>query len=69
MVGLPAQREAVPFAKTEFKLSERKACKFISVERSTFRYKKRPDMNIDLKNRMTYWSEKDLGTGTLVFIR
>lgn len=58
MVGLPAQRDAVAFAKTEFKISERKACKFISVERSSLRYKRRPDKNIDLKKRMTYWSEK-----------
>lgn len=58
MVGLPAQREAITFIKEEFKVSERKACKELSVERSSLRYKKRPDKNIDLKNRMTYWSEK-----------
>lgn len=58
MVGLPAQREAITFLKNEFKVSERRACKAISIERSSIRYKKRPDKNIDLKNRMTYWSEK-----------
>lgn len=58
MVGLPAQREAITFLQKEFKVSERKACQAISIERSSIRYKKRPDKNIDLKNRMTYWSEK-----------
>lgn len=58
MVGLPAQREAITFAKQEFNLSERKACKFISVERSSLRYKKRPDKNLEIKARMVHWSEK-----------
>lgn len=58
MVGLPAQREAITFAKKEFNLSERKACKFISVQRSSLRYQKRPDRNVELKARMMYWSEK-----------
>ncbi len=58
MVGLPAQREAISFIKEEFKVSERKECRAISIERASIRYKKRPDKNIDLKNRMTYWSEK-----------
>jgi putative transposase len=58
VVGLPAQREAIAFAKAEFKLSEREACKIISIERSSIRYKKRPDQNTKLKSRMTYWSEK-----------
>lgn len=58
MVGLPAQREAVTFLKQEFKVSERKACKELSVQRASLRYQKRPDKNTDLKARMTYWSEK-----------
>ena len=58
MVGLPAQREAITFIKDEFKVSERKACKAISIERSSIRYKKRPDKNGELKKRMIYWSEK-----------
>lgn len=58
MAGFPAQREAISFIKEEFKVSERKACRAISIERASIRYKKRPDKNIDLKNRMTYCSEK-----------
>lgn len=42
----------------EFKVSERKACRVISIERSSIRYKKRPDKNIELKKRMIHWSEK-----------
>jgi putative transposase len=58
VVGLPAQREAITFVKEEFKVSERKACKELSVERASIRYKKRPDKNLDIKARMIYWSEK-----------
>lgn len=58
MVGLPAQREAITFLKKEFKVSERKACKAIFIARSSVRYKKRPDKNVELKQRMVYWSEK-----------
>ena len=58
MVGVPAQREAITFLKSEFKVSERKARKAVSIERSSIRYHKKPDKNIDLKYRMTYWSEK-----------
>src|SRR5690554_4139245 len=42
----------------EYKVSERKACRAISVERSSIRYRKRPDKNIELKKRMIHWSEK-----------
>lgn len=58
MVGFPAQREAITFLMNEFKVSERKACRAISIERSSIRYKKRPDKNIELKKRMIHWSEK-----------
>jgi putative transposase len=58
VLGIPAQREAITFLKIDFKVSERKAFKVISIERLSIRYQKRPDKNIDLKNRMTYWSEK-----------
>ena len=58
MVGLPAQREAITFLKNEFKVSERKACKAISIERSSIRYKKRLDKNLEIKARMIHWSEK-----------
>jgi putative transposase len=58
VVGLPAQREAITFIKEEFKVSERKACKVISIERSSIHYKNRPDKNLELKKRMSYWSEK-----------
>jgi len=58
VVGLPAQREAITFLMNEFKVSERKACRVISIERSSIRYKKRLDKNIELKKRMIHWSEK-----------
>lgn len=58
MVGLPAQREAITFLMNEFKVSERRACRAISVERSSIRYRKRSDKNIELKKRMIHWSEK-----------
>jgi putative transposase len=58
VVSLPAQREAITFAIKEFHLSERKACRFTALERSSLRYQKRPDKNVEIKERMTYWSEK-----------
>lgn len=58
MVGLPALRESVQFAKEHFKLTERKACRYLSAERSFVRYKKRPDKNVEVKARINHWVEK-----------
>lgn len=58
MVGLPALRESVQFAKDRFELTERKACRYLSVERSFVRYKKRPDKNLVVKERINHWVEK-----------
>lgn len=58
MVGLPALRESVQFTKERFKLTERKACRYLSVDRSFVRYKKRPDKNVEVKERINHWVEK-----------
>ncbi|MBP9681818.1 MAG: hypothetical protein KBD76_10470 [Bacteriovorax sp.] len=58
MVGHPALRESVQFAKELFKLTERKACRYLSAERSFVRYKKLPDYNVEVKARINHWVEK-----------
>ena len=40
------------FARETFKLSERQACKLLSVDRSTYRYEPEPDHNADLREEM-----------------
>jgi putative transposase len=47
-----ARREAVRFALENFQLSERQACKTVSLPRSTFRYKPLPDKNEWLRVRL-----------------
>jgi putative transposase len=58
VVGLPAQREAVIFLKNEFKVSERKACKELSVERSSIRYHKVKKKNDSIVERVIFWAKK-----------
>jgi len=45
-------REEVAFVSVEFRLSERAACKLLGVERSSYRYEPRPDLNIELREEL-----------------
>ncbi len=45
-------RKDVAFACEEFHLSERRACKLIDVDRSTYRYEPRPDHNAALREAL-----------------
>ena len=40
------------FVSTEFRLSERTACKLLNVERSSYRYEPRPDRNVELRGEL-----------------
>jgi putative transposase len=51
-VELAGLREEVAFISVEFRLSERKACKLLGVERSSYRYEPRPDRNIELREAL-----------------
>ena len=40
------------FVSSEFRLSERTACKLLGVERSSYRYDPRPDRNAELRGAL-----------------
>ena len=49
---LAGLRGDVAFVSSEFRLSERTACKLLGVERSSYRYEPRPDRNADLRGEL-----------------
>jgi putative transposase len=51
-VELAGLRKDVAFVREEFKMSERRACKLFAVDRSTYRYERRPDHNAELREEM-----------------
>jgi putative transposase len=42
----------VAFVMTEFRYSERQACKLLDLDRSSYRYEARPDGNIELREQL-----------------
>ena len=40
------------FVSSEYRLSERTACKLLGVERSSYRYEPRPDRNVELRDEL-----------------
>jgi putative transposase len=42
----------VAFVSSEYRLSERTACKLLGVERSSYRYEPRPDRNVELRDEL-----------------
>jgi putative transposase len=42
----------VALAQAQHGLSERRACKLLSVERSSYRYEPRPDRNVELRGEL-----------------
>jgi putative transposase len=51
-VELAGLREDVAFALVSFRLSERTACKLLSVDRSSYRYEAKPDRNAELRAKL-----------------
>jgi len=49
---LAGLREDVAHGSVEFRLSERRACKLLGVERSSYRYEPRPDRNVELRGEL-----------------
>lgn len=49
MVTPEVKREAVRYLSVEYQISERQACKVVSISRGVQRYKKRPDRNTELR--------------------
>ncbi len=49
---LAGLRQDVAFAQSEFKLSERTACKLLELDRASYRYEPRPDRNAELRTEL-----------------
>lgn len=52
MVTPEARRELVRYTRERYGISERQACKIFSIARSVNRYRKQPDKNIELRERI-----------------
>ena len=46
------------FVSSEYRLSERTACKLLGVERSSYRYEPRPDRNVELRDELVKQRQK-----------
>ena len=51
-VELAGLREDVAFISAGFRLSERRACKLLGVDRASYRYEPRPDRNTELREEL-----------------
>src|SRR5690242_14916985 len=49
---LAGLRKDVALVHEQFQVSERRACKLLGVDRSTYRYEPRPDHNADLREEL-----------------
>jgi putative transposase len=58
VVTLPAQKEAASSLQNTYKVSERRACRVLSLPISSKRYQAAPDKNVEVKTRILYWAEK-----------
>jgi putative transposase len=51
-VELAGMRNDVAFACVQFGVSERRACKLLALDRSSYRYEPRPDRNVELRQEL-----------------
>lgn len=58
MVAPVARRHVVEYIKQTHSLSERRACKLSSLDRSSFRYQPKPDKNTELRVRLRELAEQ-----------
>ena len=58
MVTPVARRHVVEYIKQSHSISERRACKLSSLDRSSFRYKPKPDKNAELRVRLKDLAEQ-----------
>jgi putative transposase len=52
-VELAGLRQDVAFLREQYEVSERRACKLLLLDRTTYRYEPRPDHNAQLREKMT----------------
>lgn len=69
MVTPEARREAVGHAREKFGLSERQACELTGISRSVLRYRKRPDRNMVLRERLKELAKKRSRWGCPLLIK
>lgn len=58
MVTVPARRQVASFFRTEFGLSERRACRLIGLHRSTSRYARQRGEDKELRLRLRAWAAR-----------
>ena len=51
-MGLVGNREDVAHVVEKFQMSQRRACGLLDVDRSSYRYRRRPDRNVELRQRL-----------------
>jgi putative transposase len=51
-MGLAGLRKDVAFAMEQFQMTERRACKLVEMDRSSYRYEPRPDHNAELRQEL-----------------
>ena len=59
LAGLSAE---VAFVQAERGLSERRACKLLEMERSSYRYEPRPDRNVALRGELVKLADRSPAT-------
>jgi putative transposase len=57
-VELAGLRQDVAFLREQYQVSERRACKLLLLDRTTYRYEPRPDHNAQLREKMTELAKK-----------
>jgi putative transposase len=57
-VELAGLRQDVAFLREQYEVSERRACKLLLLDRTTYRYEPRPDHNAQLREKMTELAKK-----------
>ena len=55
---LAGLRQDVAFLREQYEVSERRACKLLLLDRTTYRYEPRPDHNAQLREKMTELAKK-----------
>ena len=57
-------RDEVAFVQEKFEVSERRACELLGVDRSSYRYRARPEKDTELKQELKELARKGRGSAT-----
>jgi hypothetical protein len=58
VVTLSAKKEAALNLQSTYKITERRACRVLSLPISSKRYEKAPDKNVQVTERILYWAKE-----------